>query len=249
MVKRGKARKLGARVACIAPHASCLGSAKGFTLIEMLVSIMITSLIVTAIYSIFRVQTHSVKIQESRLEAQEYARSVLDMMVREIRNAAYNPLGATLGADCLGLGLPGAPAVLTATSTAISFSYDFRATASGSDPDGNCDDPHEVITYQYQSPGPQSCTGGLGDITRTARPESGGGAVTEVLTDCNVPTSGLTLAYYAQSQGSPMNPVIPANIQRVQITLTVQSKNPDAQFGGQLNAQMTSNADLRNRGL
>jgi prepilin-type N-terminal cleavage/methylation domain-containing protein len=230
----------------LAPRASRLTADGGFSLVELLISMLVTSLMVVAIYSIFRVQTHSVKIQENRLEAQEYARSVLDITVREIRNAAYNPLGATLGADCLGLGLPGAPTVLTATGTSVRFSYDFRGTASGSNPDGDCNDPNEVITYQYQSPGPQSCPSGFGDITRTAKNEAGT-TVTEPLTDCNV--TAFSLAYYAQSSGSPMSPVVTANIKRVQINLTVQSKRPDVQFGGQLNASMTSNADLRNRGL
>lgn len=215
-------------------------------MVELLVSMLITSLMVVAIYSIFRVQTHSVKIQENRLEAQEYARSVLDIMVREIRNAAYNPLAVAAvpgGADCLGLGLPGAPAVLTATDTAVSFSYDFRGTASGSDPDGDCNDPNEVITYQYQSPGPQSCATGFGDITRTAKNEAGT-TVTEPLTDCNA--TAFSLAYF---DGLGSVTAVPADIKRVQINLTVQSKRPDVQFGGQLNAVMTSNADLRNRGL
>src|SRR3990167_9234230 len=66
----------------------------GFTIIELLVSLLLTSIIMGAIYSVYRVQTHSAKIQENRLEAQEYARSVLDMMVREIRNAGYAPTGA-----------------------------------------------------------------------------------------------------------------------------------------------------------
>lgn len=233
------------------PKSLRLASPKGFTLVEMLVSILITSLIVVAIYSIFRVQTHSVKVQENRLEAQEYARSVLDIMVREIRNAAYNPLSATSGADCGGVGVTGAPAVLTATASSISFTYDFRGTTSGSDPDGDCNDPNEVITYQFLSPGPQSCATGLGDILRTAKPEGGSTAVTEPLTDCNVPstTDGFALAYYAQSSGTAMTSIVLANIQRVGISLTVQSKRPDVEFGGQLNAQMTSNADLRNRGL
>jgi len=85
--KRFKMPGLSARVALDGPES-------GFTLVEFLISILMTSLIVSAIYSIFRVQTHSVKLQENRLEAQEYTRNVLDIMVREIRNAAYNPLGS-----------------------------------------------------------------------------------------------------------------------------------------------------------
>lgn len=232
----------------LTPPAWRLTRCGGFTLVEMLISMLMTSFLIVAIYSIFRVQTHSVKLQERRLEAQEYARSVLDMMVREIRNAAYNPLGATLGASCGGGIVPGAPAIITATSTAISFTYDFRGSAASSAADGDCDDPSEEITYQYESPGPQNCAAGFGDITRRAKNDSLA-FVTEPLTDCNVPTGAFTLAYFVQNSSTAMSPIVAANIQRVQITLTVQSKNLDQQFGGQLNATMTSNADLRNRGL
>src|SRR3970282_663502 len=87
-------------------HVAHCTSRGGFTIVELLVSILLSSIIMGAIYSVYRVQTHSAKVQESRLEAQEYARSVLDMMVREIRNAGYNPLSATAGTNCAGTGNP-----------------------------------------------------------------------------------------------------------------------------------------------
>lgn len=229
-----------------------LKSKKGFTIIELLVSILLTSIIMGAIYSVYRVQTHSAKVQENRLEAQEYARSVLDMMVREIRNAAYNPLSATNGTNCAG-GSSGVPSVVTATATSIRFTYDFQNTAgTASTPDGQCDGPNEDITYQFQAPGPQNCPTGFGDITRTAKNDSGT-TTTESLTNCNVPTgsSNFSLRYFNQAGAEFTPPGVTdlPNIQRVLITLTVQSLKPDTEFGGQLNATMTSNADLRNRGL
>lgn len=218
-----------------------LKSKKGFTIIELLVSVLLTSIIMGAIYSVYRVQTHSAKVQENRLEAQEYARSVLDLMVREIRNAAYNPLSAILGASCGGGIIAGTPGIVTATSTAISFTYDFRGTNSTDPPDGDCNDADEEITYQYQSPGPQNCPTSFGDVTRTAN------GSTESLTNCNV--TALSLTYYAQNSSTAMSPVVAASVQRVEISVTVKSLKPDAEFGGQLTATMTSNADLRNRGL
>jgi type IV pilus assembly protein PilW len=215
---------------------------KGFTIVELLVSILLTSIIMTAVYSVYRVQTHSAKVQENRLEAQEYARSVLDMMVREIRNAAYNPLGATLGASCGGGIVAGTPGIITATSSAISFTYDFQGgVGTPPPPDGDCNDADEEITYQYQAPGPQNCPTGFGDVTRTAN------GTTQPLTNCNV--TAFSLTYYAQNSSTAMSPVVAASVQRVEISVTVKSLKPDTEFGGQLTATMTSNADLRNRGL
>lgn len=213
-------------------------SERGFTIVELLVSILLTAIIMGAIYSVYRVQTHSAKVQESRLEAQEYARSVLDFMVREIRNAAYNPLGAVAGTGCGG-GIPGAPSVVSATATSIRFTYDFENTGGTSFvPDGKCDGPDEDITYTYDTSG---CPSGYGNVTRNGS--------SNPLTNCNV--TSFDLRYFKQDGTELSRPVTTelSNIQRVLITVTVKSLNPDTEFGGQLTATMTSNADLRNRGL
>ena len=233
----------------LTPDASRLTRNAGFTIVELLVSVLLTSMIMGAIYSVYRVQTHSAKVQESRLEAQEYARSTLDMMVREIRNAAYNPLGAiavgALGTNCAG-GLAGAPGIVTATATSIRFTYDFQGTTAGSAPNGTCDNADEDITYTYTT----GCSSGFGDVTRKE-----GTNAAQALTNCNVPdvnNQRLDIRYFKQDGTELSRPVIAAdlpNIQRVMIALTVQSLRPDTEFGGQLNATMTSNADLRNRGL
>ncbi len=209
-------------------HIARRASAEGFTLFELLVSMLLTSIIMAAAYSVFRVQTHTVKVQENRLDAQEYARSVLDMMVREIRNAGYLPVGActTTPANTNG--------IITASSQTFRFVYDSNA-ANG------CADADENIEYRFDSTG---CPAGFGDIKRkTTNP-----ANDQPLTDCNV-ASSFSLTYYAKDSTTPLSPVVLANIQRISISLTVQSKNADPVFGGQLNATMTSNADLRNRGL
>jgi hypothetical protein len=180
-----------------------------------------------AVYSVYRMQSHTMKIQEKRLDAQDYARSVLDMMVREIRNAGYFPVGACTTSPVNTNG------IITASSQTFRFVYDSNA-ANG------CADADENITFAWDTSG---CTGGLGNITRNGS--------TNPLTDCNV--SSFTISYFKQDGTSLTAPVTGTNlalIQRVQITLTVQSKNPDSQFGGQqLNATLTSNVDLRNRGL
>lgn len=208
---------------------------KGFTLVELLVSILLTSIIMGAIYSVYRVQTHSAKAQENRLEAQEYARAVLDMMVREIRNVGYLPVGAcaTTPANTNG--------IIAAESQRFQFVYDSNA-ANG------CGDADENIEYRFDT---TNCPAGFGNIMRkTTVPASD-----QPLTDCNVPTgaANLSFTYYPKdSTTAYATPVASANlgsIKRISISLTVRSKNPDAEFGGQLDATMTSNADLRNRGL
>jgi type II secretory pathway pseudopilin PulG len=215
--------------------------AAGFTLIELLVSMLFTFILLGVIYSVYRVQLRTVKVQERRQEAMEYARSVIDLMVREVRNAGHNPHRVTLGAGCLGGVLPGPPGLLTATADTISFSYDYRGDATGSPPDGDCADADEQIRYRYLSPGPRNCPSGRGDILRTAN------GTEEAITNCNV--TQFALEYFARGSSTPMSPVVAASVQRVRVTVTVESDEPDPQFGGPLTATVFSNIDLRNAGL
>lgn len=202
-------------------------SEKGFTLVEFLVSILLTAILMGGVYSVYRVQTRTVKAQESRLEAQDYARTVLDIMVREIRNAMHDPTGITSGANCAGSGNPpGVPGIVIATAQTLQFTLD-------ADGDGDCDGPDEDITYAYVA--------GTQDITRTVD-----GGAPQNLTNGNA--TGMQFTYFAQDSATAMSPIVAANIQRVQVALTIQSQSLDTEFGGGiLNATMTSNADLRNR--
>jgi len=204
----------------------------GFSLVELLVSILMTSIVMLAIYGVYRVQTHSVKLQERNLEAQEYARAALDMMVREIRNAGYFPTGASC------LSPANTTGIVTADSQSFQFVYDANAL-------NGCADPNENITYAFAG-----CVIGFGNITRKE-----GSNTAETLTDCNVltGTSNFSFSYYpinsTTAYSTPVSSGNLANIQRVVISLTVQSKNTDTEFGGQINATVTSSVDLRNRGL
>jgi prepilin-type N-terminal cleavage/methylation domain-containing protein len=205
----------------------------GFSFIELLVSLVLTSTLMGAVYGVFRMQTLSIKAQEQRLEAQDYARSVLDIMVREMRNAGYSTGAAT----CAG--------IVVANSQTVQFRLDANA-------DGDCADANEDITYAYDA--------GTQNVTRT---EVGGAA--ENLTDGNA--TNLQFIYYPQNCtnnfSSPVgggSTACPASaggnagtltaIQRISATLTVRSVNTSNNMGGgTLNATMTSNVDLRNRGL
>jgi type IV pilus assembly protein PilW len=207
-----------------------LNTNTGFTLIELMVSMVFSLVVLAAVYSFYKVQARNLKVQENRQEAMEYTRGALDLLAREVRNAGYNPTQGSSGTNCAGTPTAGTPGIVTATSTLFKFTYD-------SDGDGNCNGTNEEITYEYQSPGPQNCASG-GDIVRTANGSS------EPITDCNV--TAFSYNYYAQDSTTVMSPVVIANIRRVQVSITIQSKNPDAEFGGQLSSAVYTNIDLRN---
>jgi len=201
----------------------------GFTLIETMIAMFMLSITMAAFYSVYRMQTRSLKGQENRLDAQQTARAALDFMVREIRNARYNPTNTNNGASC-GDGAPGRPGVIEATGDTFHFSYD----TSNDLINGNCAGTGGNVKY--------SLTGN--DVTRTADGNA------DVLTDGNVADNGLTLEYFNEAGGQLALPLDDQpkrdSIKRVRITVTIVSKNPTDESGGELTAEMITNVNLRN---
>jgi Tfp pilus assembly protein PilW len=198
-----------------------------------MISLGLLSIVMTAAYSVYQVQLNTVMVQESRQEAQEYARSILHVMVREVRNAGYTPTGAS----CAG--------IVAANSQSIQFRSDLNG-------DGDCSDTEEDITYSYDA--------GAKEITRVAA-----GSAAQTLTDANA--TALQFSYFPQNCtnnfSTPVggggalcpstaggNAGVLTSIKRISVSITIQSKHPNTDFGGgQISATMVSNADLRNVGV
>lgn len=69
---------------------------KGFTLIEILISLVITAIVMTGIFSTFNTQSKTFNTQQQVTEMQQNARASMDIMSREIRMAGYSsPQGIT----------------------------------------------------------------------------------------------------------------------------------------------------------
>jgi prepilin-type N-terminal cleavage/methylation domain-containing protein len=190
---------------------------KGFTLTELIVAAGLSLVVLAAGYSVFRVQTHTVKAQEFKMEAQEYARVALDMMVREIRNLGFFPTFT----PCLN------PPIITATTTTFQFVYDANA-------DGLC--TGTVATAGADENVTYALTGG--NITRAVN-----GGAAQPLTAGNV--TNTTMFTYFDNAGIATTTL--ANIKRVNITISVLSRSTDVQFGGLQTITMNSSVDLRNR--
>lgn len=212
-----------------------LNNQKGFTLTELMVSMTLMLISLAAFYSVFVVQTRSLKAQDYRLEAQQYARAVLDLMIREIRSTGYFP-----GSECA---TPGHTlGIVAADEETLQIVYD-------ADGDNACTSANENITYSYDFPNK--------NITRAA---DGGAA--EVLTDGNA--TAFQFVYYPRQNTAVVPPPFCvtagypsgcsgdlaanlANIQRVEIRLTVESKILYPGAASQLIATLSSSVDLRNR--
>jgi Tfp pilus assembly protein PilW len=187
--------------------------------------------VLATIYGLFRAQTHTIKAQEGRMEAHEYAMSVLDIMLREIRNTGYFPSAtacSTTPANTAG--------IISATAQSFRLVYD-------SNGDGACE---EDVSFTYDSTNK--------NILRNGASLTDGNATAIQFTYYPQQTSATAPAPYCVSTGNPAgcSGSLASNlssVQKVTISLTVQSKNSDVQFGGQSSITMSSSADLRNHNL
>jgi prepilin-type N-terminal cleavage/methylation domain-containing protein len=204
---------------------------RGFTLSELLIAAGLSLVVMASIYGLFRSQTHTIKRQESRMEAHEYALAVLDIMVREIRNTGYFPTGTA----CTNVANSGG-IVPTPTSDSFRLVYDTNS-------DGSCE---EDVAFTYDSVNR--------NILRNGSALTDGNATAVQFTYYPQQTSGTAPAPYCFSTGIPAGcsgnlASSLSSVQKITVSITVQSKNPDVQFGGQSAITMSSSADLRNHGL
>jgi len=100
----------------------------GFTLVEMLVTLLIISIISGAAYSMFASLNRSYTTQSVASAVQQRVRAALDYMIRDIRMAGLDPLRT------------GGIGVVSATPTAFRFTADKNM-------DGDTNDAAEDVTY------------------------------------------------------------------------------------------------------
>ena len=166
------------------------------------------------------------------MEAHEYAMAILDVMVREIRNTGYFPTGTACG------NVSNTAGVASATTSSFSLVYD-------KDGSGTCSGDDEVVRL---------LTTALAGMSRAIARPSQGNVTAVQFTYYPQQTSGTAPAPYCFSTGTPAGcsgnlASSLSSVQKILISVTVQSKNPDVQFGGQSSITMSSSADLRNHGL
>jgi len=111
----------------------------GFSLIELLVALAIFLIILAAITNAFITQRKTYDVQEQVTEMTQGARSAMDMLSTEIRQAGYNPANITNF-----VGIP-------YSASQLQLLADLRGDSVSSPPDGDTLDPNENIIYTYDS--------------------------------------------------------------------------------------------------
>jgi type IV pilus assembly protein PilW len=197
--------------------------APGFTLVEVLVAMVLILMLTGTIFTAYRYQMFAIKGQETQLDVQEAARSLIDLLTREVRLAGYDPTCAKSFA-----------AIANAQPQSLQLQFD--SSEDGAIGSG------ENITYAYDAT--------LGEIQRTAGgtpialfsdlPASalaftyydGSGAV--------LTPSGSPAALTAAQRTA---------IRRVRVAVSIQRPHPDPGNSSIILSNFASNVDLRNRFL
>jgi type IV pilus assembly protein PilW len=142
---------------------------KGFTLVELMVTVAISGFIIAAIYSAYISQQRTYLAQEQVAEMQQNIRAAIDMMAREIRMAGYDPTQSA------GAG------ITAALAGQISFTLDnndddtIDNNGNGKDdePDGDTGDPGEVVDFGFSTvAGSDANRDGIPDTVINGVPES-----------------------------------------------------------------------------
>jgi len=190
----------------------------GFTVTELLVSMLFAGIVVATLYGFFRGQLFTLISQETKTATLEDARGGLNLMARELRNAgAWNPAGCSR--------------ILTATAIEIHVQADV-------DEDDDCDDAAsgEDVTYAL-SAGTSTCPGSR--ITR-----NGECLVANVV----IPAGNNFMTYYSAASTTPLGFPISdlTTIKRVKITFSVQETNPSPTVGGIISSTLSTSVLFRN---
>lgn len=115
----------------------------GISLIELVITMAISLLIATLSFDIFTTHYKKYQVQTSVLDAQQNAGNGIDMMLRELRMAGYDPTGTAFSSNKLLSDGIAPQRIIVATEKKIRFLADTNG-------DGNFDDDNEDITYELR---------------------------------------------------------------------------------------------------
>jgi type II secretory pathway component PulJ len=208
---------------------------RGFTLAEVIAGTALSLMLLVAVHAFQRGQTRALAAQNAYNESQTVTRSVMDLVTRELRMAAYDPADAlptSPGPDCPGV----KEGIVEASRTRIRFRQDL-------DGDGAIAGTAEDVTYEL-----------VGDELR--RTDGAGAPVALV---GSIPAGGFELRYY--NGGNPPVELVPGGepavlspgerncVAKVRVTVRADVPNPDPANPQPLVSIAESEVAIRNRSL
>jgi prepilin-type N-terminal cleavage/methylation domain-containing protein len=215
---------------------------RGFTLSEMLVTIVIMMVVIFALYSVFDMSVRIFMLGSNKVEAVESARLGLERMEREIR-AAY-PVASDSHLFFSANGSTTNPPQAMPSQTQITFGNELGAEGEG---DGKIDCPApdncEYITYKLTDDVAGSnaaCTVSPCDLRRVNTPNSTDPG--DPVVDNAVFPGGLDFTYLKSDGITPAT--TEGEIAKVRVSLEIMV-DPGTQTAAR--QRLTTEIDLRNR--
>ena len=231
---------------------------RGFTLVEILVALGIGVIMLAAIYSMVNLSQNTSSGMERRVAAQQDEKTALELMAMEIGMASYNPNFTTgnwvSNTDCATASTnQNYLGIQEATSTSITVEMDINESCTANTTPSCMNNPNKVISYNYDASNlyitrETNCGGAqpfLGDTaasgkTRTVRVING---------DAGIYNPVIPVFRYFDGNNTeiaaPVTSSIP-KIRRIEITLAVETENPDLNNGQRKRMVYSTSVIVRN---
>jgi type IV pilus assembly protein PilW len=183
---------------------------RGFSLVELLVATAVGMVVLSAMYGVFTIQNKTFGNQEEISAMQQRVRAGMDMLVREVGMAGYDPCGVNVDSDPSNNFLG-----VTVSSTQLQIKADLDGHTPSSSP---CQSPYkgisaageENIIYAYDATNKR--------ITRNI------GAENQPFVE-NVESFAFE---YLDNSGNAT--AVSADVRRIRITLTGRTAKPDPSY-------------------
>lgn len=220
-------------------------TAKGVTLVELLVGMAVGMILLGSIYMAVNVAQRSTSGIERKVTAQQDLKPALDLMAMEIGMAGYNPNYTTGNweavttvagvTSCSGAGTQAYKGIQQATATTITVEMDINENCTGNDtPACITADANEIITYSYNATDfyitrETGCGGGGGQPflgTSNARAAAGEPRTVRVINNTAIPVFRYYDGTGTEIAAGSLPGAIP-NIRRIEITLAVETEDID----------------------
>jgi type IV pilus assembly protein PilW len=200
-------------------------TASGFTLMELLVAMTIGLVVLGGIAKTFTAQSRQNSAEEQISQMQQNVRGALDLMLREIQMAKYDPLGTAFPSGTYGVSYSASQLEIK------SDVFDGNGTVSTSS--GSIED----IIYAFDNANQR--------ITR----KLGSGGTAEILAD-NI--TNFTFSYYDANGSAVTSSANNSSIRKVTITIVARTAKPDPSYttnGGYRTYQVSADVTPPNLAL